>query len=216
MEKIYSIILGASFFLISSCGTITTDRTFGDQMDNQLDPFFTPGRDFPAVMGDTGKVYNNREETLSRIPATNDFEKKKNQDKVSLAKEIKKKEDNLSEEERANYNDDATGEMTESERNYYLSLPINDRFEYLSSRRGMGSIDNKHLSVWDRRAMKEGSVFMGMSKGAVLQSWGRPHRVDIAGNPSNQNEKWIYFEGNRIKYVYFEKGVVQGWNQDLE
>jgi hypothetical protein len=50
-----------------------------------------------------------------------------------------------------------------------------------------------------------------MSKTQVLQSWGEPARVDIAGNPSNENERWLYSMNGASKYIYFEAGEVQGW-----
>ncbi len=55
-------------------------------------------------------------------------------------------------------------------------------------------------------------LYVGMDKQAVIRSWGKPYRIEVAGNPKNQNERWIFNKGNsRIDYVYFESGIVQGW-----
>ena len=50
-----------------------------------------------------------------------------------------------------------------------------------------------------------------MSKVQVIDMWGRPARIEVAGNPSNENEKWAFYENGRVKFVYFEGGTVQGW-----
>ena len=46
----------------------------------------------------------------------------------------------------------------------------------------------------------------------VVKSWGNPSKVDVAGDPKNQNERWTFYEKNKVKRVYFEKGLVNGWD----
>lgn len=55
-------------------------------------------------------------------------------------------------------------------------------------------------------------IVAGMSKRDVIRAWGYPKRRDIAGYERYENERWLYSTGGRIKLVYFESGVVQGWN----
>ena len=50
-----------------------------------------------------------------------------------------------------------------------------------------------------------------MDKNGVIERWGNPHRVDTAGNPQLGNERWTFFEKGDRKYVYFSKGMVDGW-----
>ncbi len=50
-----------------------------------------------------------------------------------------------------------------------------------------------------------------MSKNDIVASLGKPARVEIAGNPSYENERWVYQFNGSSKYIYFESGVVQGW-----
>jgi hypothetical protein len=53
-----------------------------------------------------------------------------------------------------------------------------------------------------------------MQKSTVISSWGRPVKVEIAGDPRNENEKWSFSENGKMRHVYFESGVVQGWTVD--
>ena len=52
---------------------------------------------------------------------------------------------------------------------------------------------------------------LNMTKEDVISSWGRPDRVDIAGKPSYENERWVYRRDGAVKYIYFEAGKVGGW-----
>ena len=63
----------------------------------------------------------------------------------------------------------------------------------------------------ERRAIKKRQLFVGMTKGAVRRSWGPPIRVEFAGNPRQENEKWTFYHGKSRKNVFFESGIVQGW-----
>ena len=102
-----------------------------------------------------------------------------------------------------------------SERIYYLNLPIEDRLGYLSRKRGdLRRLDFKDTgySSLERRAIKKRQLFVGMTKGAVRRSWGSPERVEYAGNPQMQNEKWTFYHGRSRKNVFFESGIVQGWD----
>ena len=59
--------------------------------------------------------------------------------------------------------------------------------------------------------IRSNDVSLGMNKNDVLESMGRPLQVEIAGNPRNENERWLYDLNGASKYIYFEAGEVQGW-----
>jgi hypothetical protein len=61
------------------------------------------------------------------------------------------------------------------------------------------------------RAPAAARVGMGMSKDEVLDQLGRPRKVEVAGNPANENERWGYLANGAMKYIYFESGYVEGW-----
>ena len=50
-----------------------------------------------------------------------------------------------------------------------------------------------------------------MNKTQVLTTLGQPQRVEIAGNPRFENVRWLYAEQGSPKYIYFESGLVGGW-----
>lgn len=61
-------------------------------------------------------------------------------------------------------------------------------------------------------------IVPGMTEQEVVSAWGRPREVDVAGDGSRGNERWMYFNGNSLHYgvsqqriVYFEGGRVAGW-----
>ena len=65
------------------------------------------------------------------------------------------------------------------------------------------------------RSIHSAELFLGMNKSEVTQVWGKPARVEVAGNPINQNERWSFKEDGNVRQVYFEGGKVQGWALDL-
>lgn len=60
-------------------------------------------------------------------------------------------------------------------------------------------------------AIENQELIIGMPKYAVQKSWGYPVRIDVAGDPSMENERWAYNRYGEIRYVYFEQGQVKGW-----
>lgn len=97
---------------------------------------------------------------------------------------------------------------------------------------------DRRLASWDRQntftssdeyqdffyqAMASGEVALGMSTTQVRSVWGSPREIQVAGEPEQRNEKWIYistlFTGTPEfsrdkKIVYFEKGFVVGWEKE--
>lgn len=204
--------------LFSGCAGMFDTRTHLDQMERESDGWFSPGKDFSIVPGDKGEAYRSKEEILKRTPASkasrNDV-----RDTTSLNDELKEKEENLSENEYREYRENEGYFENVSEKIYYLNLPLSERLTYLRSKRMVPSKFNGNGYSsgplrYDTRHDTPDPVYQGMDKEDVIRAWGRPDRVDIAGNPKYENERWIFLEGNRPKYIYFESGRVNGWAID--
>ena len=69
--------------------------------------------------------------------------------------------------------------------------------------------------------IESSDITLGMQKEAVVQSWGEPEAKEISGNPTYGNERWKYIKhvpengnyGLETRYVYFEGGLVSGWEK---
>lgn len=213
--KSFLIIL--SLTLLTSCAGMFENRSFISEMDHQTDDIFVAGEDFDYVSGDSGTPYRSREEIRSRTPASG-IEKSRRDEYSSLMKELSFKERKLSMKERALYKEVQPYLESDSEKIYFLDLSPSERREYLDSRRidyqgsqassvGFGG----RRSLASLQPVYSGALHLGMTKGDVVQTWGRPARVEVAGNPTNENERWAFYENGRVKFVYFEGGTVQGW-----
>jgi len=70
-----------------------------------------------------------------------------------------------------------------------------------------------------QETINNSDLMVGMSRDAVIQSWGAAESIEVAGNPNYGNERWKYveFEGSpdgyqkKERYVYFKRGRVTGW-----
>ncbi len=67
-------------------------------------------------------------------------------------------------------------------------------------------------------AIQNRDIVPGMSAHEVISAWGRPRDVEVAGDGSHGNERWVYYSGNSRRYglggarmIYFENGRVVGW-----
>jgi hypothetical protein len=67
-------------------------------------------------------------------------------------------------------------------------------------------------------AIQKRDIVAGMSAQEVVSAWGRPRDIEVAGDGSRGNERWIYYPGNSLRYgmaqssvIYFENGRVAGW-----
>ena len=209
-KRIFTLPL---LFLVVSCGTL--DRSFVDQMDRDSDGLFVAGKDFSVVGGDTGEVARSREEIQMRTPASERGQVRA-KNIASIHQELTEKEENLSEEDTAQYQRDRRFLPTDSDKLYYLSLKGDDRIAYITNKKEEVQDDKKHgPDIVQRTSVHGSALFLGMPKEDVVKIWGRPSRIEIAGNPKNQNERWSFFEDGSVKQVYFEGGKVQGWALDL-
>ena len=196
--------------LLSACAEFPTGRTYLSEMDHEDSTFYRPDEDFPVVGGDaevTGMSMNEYRRT--RMPRSEE-EKSYDRETQVLREELRALENAQSEEEMEFYQDHKKKFANTSEKIYYLKLPRGERRQYLQERGFLQSPARSPASV-GTYSPKRNEVFMGMTKNDVMGSLGKPSRVEVAGNPSFENERWLYNFNGSSKYIYFESGVVQGW-----
>lgn len=199
--------------LTSSCALMLPSRSFIDEMERES--LYSPGRDFPVVAGDTGDVRIGKEELMSRTPSS-ERSRRLNKEATSIQNELIQKEDVMEEEEKARYAMDKKFLQTDSDKLYYLSLSPYDRTSYIATKKSdLQDELEQGRNIVQNRSIHSGELFLGMDKNEVIEMWGKPSRVEIAGNPANQNERWSFREDGSVRQVYFESGKVQGWALDL-
>lgn len=104
------------------------------------------------------------------------------------------------------------------ERIHFLRLPSVEARERWAQSRDLKP-GSREYGEEVNLAIENKDVVVGMSQEAVVQSWGDPDQVEIAGNPVYGNERWVYSRfvsanggyerQNRI--LYFEAGHLIGW-----
>ncbi len=195
--------------MVASCA-LTPQRSFLTEMEHDDSSLFEAGRDFPVVPGDTGRAWRGKKEWKKRIPASHTAQLRE-REKRSLEDDLKRLESKQSDGELAQYKKFRTQLGSTSERIYFLQIKgKKERDDYLASR---GLIESEELMPGERFwATQSQEILVGMSKNDVEASWGRPERVDVAGNPHNENERWLYRRDGAGKYIYFEGGRVGGWS----
>lgn len=179
-------------------------------MDEKKQSFFRPNQDFPVVGGDSGKVSKNMSEIWNRTPGSEKFKKEQRQN-LMILNELQELEKAQSDYYYRHYREHKNALSSNSEKIYFLKLrTLKERDEYLFAR----GLNKSRVSPEESEAVRQREIIVGMSKQSVLKSWGRPSRVDIAGEPRYENERWAYLKMGRVNYVYFESGFVQGWRVD--
>lgn len=110
---------------------------------------------------------------------------------------------------------------SDEEKIRFLNLPNKETRDRYAMDRGIYFKTNKHEpSVRD--AVQRSDIILGMSKDAVVESWGEPSGVEVAGNRYYGNERWRYVEyistaegyQKEERYVIFENGKVVGWQRN--
>lgn len=104
------------------------------------------------------------------------------------------------------------------ERLGFLSIPSVEGRERWALHRGLVANEESHTDEI-ANVIEKNDVAMGMSQKAVMESWGDPDLVEVAGDPVYGNERWRYSryisstdgyqKQNRV--IYFEAGRVVGW-----
>jgi hypothetical protein len=211
----HAALLGIVSLTLSSCSMMLPDRSFMEQMERESDPFYAPGKDFPIVGGDDGETHISREEMMARTPASR-RSSQLTRESASITEELASREADLSEEEMYSYSLNKKYLETDSDKLYYLSLNSDEQNSYISSlKNDVADELDLRKNMMSKHSVHSSELYLGMGKTDVMGAWGKPGRVEIAGNPSNQNERWSFFEDGSIKQVYFEGGKVQGWALDL-
>ncbi len=195
----------------TGCTQFHTGRSFLTAMENDDSRFFNPTDDFPVVTGDTGRFWNTENEQKRRTPAS-DEDVAQSRSQRLLNQELRNLESSESEEGVNFYESHRHQLQTTSEKIFFLKLPPHERRDYLMSRGFIAEPKSHVLSQPERMfGIRKQDIQLGMSKSDVAASWGKPVRVEVAGNPQNENERWLYKMNGASKYIYFEAGQVQGW-----
>jgi hypothetical protein len=209
------VLFGACLILNTGCSGFLPDRSFIEEMNRESDPFLQAGKDFPVVGGDTGEAYRSREEVQKRTPSS-ERNRKQIKEQASIKQELDQKEADIPEEFVGQYTKDKKYLPSDSDKLYYLSLSMPERTSYINvKRQDMQDDQGKGQDFIQKRSIHNAELYLGMGKSQVVQVWGKPSRVEIAGNPKNQNERWSFVEDGNVKQIYFESGKVQGWALDL-
>lgn len=208
-------IMGLMSLAFTGCASFLPDRSFIEEMNRESDPYLQAGKDFPVVSGDTGEAYRSREEIKKRTPAS-ERARTQSREVASIKQELTQKEADIPEELLEQYSKDKKYLPTDSDKLYYLSLSLAERSNYIRiKRQDMADDLGKNQDFVQKRSVHAGEVYLGMAKSQVVEVWGKPSRVEIAGNPKHQNERWSFVEDGNVKQIYFESGKVQGWALDL-
>lgn len=193
-----------------SCTQMISHRDYLAEMEQNDDSYFSPREDFPVMAGDTGRSWESASERKRRTPASAADQQQERAQRF-LKDELNSLEGKLSEEDFQFYDKHKKYLPTVSERIYYLKLSRYERREYLSSK----GADIDHRATMkpyeEMFVLRQSNIILGMSKSEVMNNWGRPARVEVAGNPSYENERWVYNVNGATKYIYFESGRVGGW-----
>ncbi|MDO9182569.1 MAG: hypothetical protein Q7U04_09180 [Bacteriovorax sp.] len=210
-----AVLYGACLIFNTSCSGFLPDRSFIEEMNRESDPFLQAGKDFPVVSGDAGEAYRSRDEIQKRTP-TSERNRKQIKEQDSIKQELIQKEAEIPVEGLGQYTKDKKFLPTDSDKLYYLSLSNPERSNYINiKKQDMQDDQGKGQDFIQKRSVHNTELYLGMPKAQVVQVWGKPSRIEIAGNPKNQNERWSFVEDGSVKQIYFESGKVGGWALDL-
>lgn len=203
------------------------NRTFIDEMDRDSDGLFVAGEQFEISPGDTGEAYRSHTKISSRTPASIPRGISPRQANVfsdsGLARELDYKEGLLTMREYEIYRENNEYFPTASEKIFYLDLTRNEKADYLRTLKGRSS---KHSPFGAELVNSEQTnrpfisssenendfLSLGMSKNNVINMWGRPSKVEVAGLEKFENERWSFYGNEGLTIVYFEAGEVNGWS----
>ena len=210
MNKLSLLFTISLLAMNQSCTQMMSHRDYLGEMDYDDSGYYQPNEDFPVMAGDTGKVWESKSERRRRTPASvGEMQDRRNQ--TYLQDELKQLEGRQSDGQFELYEKYRQQLGSVSERIYFLKLPVYERKEYLLSRGFIKTEPRSYVHSDQQLAQRNNSVSLGMSKSEVMNSIGEPQRIEVAGNPSFENERWVYGRNGASKYIYFESGRVEGW-----
>lgn len=210
MDTYLKLILLCLTFGTVSCTQMLSHRDYLSEMEQNDDRYFSPREDFPVMVGDTGRTWESSNERKRRTPSSVQ-EQQQERSQRFLKEELSSLEGKLSDEDYEFYDKNKKYLPSISERIYYLKLSRYERRDYLTSK-GADLNERKAMKPYEQMfALRQSNIILGMSKSEVMNNWGRPARVEVAGNPTYENERWVYNLNGAMKYIYFESGRVGGW-----
>jgi hypothetical protein len=203
-----------SLVFLASCGPISVNRSFLEEMDRKDESFFQAGKTFDTIPGDTGNASYTRSEMLKRTPFNED-DRPAWSESGKIKKDLRYKLSKLNEKERIWFQRNESLFANDSQKIYFLDLSSEEKQQYMASLTGESYSEptkyRQPASYFGYKARGSRNVELGMHKNAVVEVWGNPHRVDVAGDPRYENERWTFYEQGRKRYVYFAQGKVEGW-----
>ncbi len=193
-----------------SC-TMMPHRDYLSEMEHEESSFYRPNEDFPVIGGDTGKISESRSERRRRTPASA-YDRRDQLTRDYLHDELRALESRQPEGSIELYEKYKNQLGSNSEKIYFLKLPVYERKDYLLSKGLIKTEARSYLETDEQFEQRQGQVMLGMNKDDVMGTLGKPARVEVAGNPSFENERWLYQRNGASKYIYFESGRVEGWD----
>ncbi len=196
-----------------SCLHLDEGPLSAENEKNDIDSFFGPGNDFYLFAGDPKPKTLTLDDLKNRSGQVIPKERQRQVQKITLPEELLTLEENLTDQEFKHYEKHKNKLKGVSEKIYFLKLNgIRQRDQYLWEK-GFRN-DFAQASPKELNAIYQREITLGMSKKAVRDSWGQPVKIEIAGNPRYENERWSFYEYGKLKYVFFENGRVEGWDID--
>jgi hypothetical protein len=222
--------------VLVSCSSILPSRSYSDIMEETEEPFWKPGNDFPIVAGDSGKVGLSMDELQERSPENPKAAFYRTEEQYA-ARELRYLESTLTEERLKDYQQVDSLLGTTERKLYYLKLSDEEKESYIGVLRNGtygtsgGRFPASKTMATDYPSFEEqrdtfkshlidavksyrGDVYLGMKKEEVLDQWGQPDMVEVAGNPKFENERWTFRSKQGVSILFFESGKVRGWQQN--
>lgn len=134
---------------------------------------------------------------------------------------LKRLEGNIStEHEREQYYEYKPYLDNDDERMTFLRIPTLEGRDRYAMQRGIYFKTNK-FTPRVKDAVSRSDIVLGMTKDAVMESWGEPETIEVAGSQMYGNERWRYVEylstpegyQKEERVVIFESGKVVGWQK---
>lgn len=203
--KARTLILAFSTLVLSNCAMFEP-RDSGGYADDEYAAY-------AAQKNGTSEAYD--ELGLSPSKRLTDEER----DALDKRMKLKRLERGLvSEKQRDQYYNFRPHLESDDERIYFLNLPTSEARDRYAMQKGIYFRTNKFLPTV-RDAVMRNDIVLGMSKDAVVESWGDPEMVEVAGSRIYGNERWKYTEYvttqegylKEERIVIFEAGKVVGW-----
>ncbi len=185
------------------------DDTHAEE-NSMLGQIFIPGNDYFLMNGDDTPPAKTIDELQQNAPSLSKKNSNQKWEYRTLNQELQELEEQLTDHEYNHYQKHKNKLPRLSDKIYFLKLKgLRAKDEYLYRK---GHVEDfLQNSPQEMQAIRDREIVLGMTKQNVIESWGQPVKVDFAGDPRHENERWAFFYYGKIRYVYFENGRVRGW-----